>query len=100
MKAVFCAFALALVTATAASAPAKTASKTISATVTVVSGNSVSAYMTGGTVETIVRHNGSSETPPSGVLPLLSIGFDLPSSGFLVKRVTWDKHNSHLTIDF
>jgi len=47
-----------------------------------------------------VQHNGSGGAQTSSALPLVRIGFDLPSSWYLVKRVTWDKHKKHLTIDF
>lgn len=100
MKARYCAFALALLAVTASPAPAKTASQKISATVTIVSGNSVSAYASGGTIDATVRREGSSQAPPAGAVPLLRISFDLPSSWFLVKRVTWDKPHKHLIIDF
>jgi hypothetical protein len=100
MKAIACvAFALFLLGAVAAAA-AKTTSKTIAVSAQIVPGNTVSAYLSGGEVHTIVARNGAPNVLAGAGAPIIRIGFDTPSSWYLVKRVAWDKHRNSLTIDF
>lgn len=100
MKALLCVFALALTAATAGPALAKSVSKSIAASVTIVTGNTVSAYVNGSALTTIVKRGDSHAAQPGGVLPQVRVSFDFPSTWYIVKHITWDKYKKHLTIDF
>ena len=92
MKASFCTIALALLAAVTAPAVAKSVTGKIAATVTMISGSKVSAYVSADGAHTIVS-GGAAQ-------PALTVGFELPPTWHLLKRVTWDKTTKQLTIDF
>lgn len=77
---------------------AKTATATIAVGAKIVAGNSVSAFLTGNDVGTIVSAGGVAR-PLGGTRPLiLTVSFD--SEPYFVKLVTWDKSHRVLTINF
>lgn len=98
MKTAIALLAFGLMLSTAAAALAKTATGTIPVTAQIVSGNSVTAFLTGGEIVTTVNHDGPRTTP--GAMPIVRVDFPTERTWFLVKRVTWDKIHRHLTIDF
>jgi|SRR5690242_4911888 hypothetical protein len=100
MKAFICGISLALVLTPSAHAAAKSVARTMPVSVNVNTGNRVDAYVSGWGFTTVVQT--ALDEPPlmSGAGPVVSIGFELRRSWFLVKRVTWDKPRKHLTIDF
>lgn len=93
------AFALFLLGAVA-SAAAKTTSKTIAVSAQIVPGVSVSAYLTGGTVHTVVGPIGTEHVPNGASAPIIRIGLDATSPRYLLRRVAWNKRHNSLTIDF
>ena len=100
MKAFICAVSLALVLTPSAHAAAKSVARTMPVSANIDTGNRVEAYMSGLGFTTVVQTELNEPPTPSGAGPVVSIGFELQRSWFLVKRVTWDKHQKHLTIDF
>jgi hypothetical protein len=100
MKRLFFGLLLALLLATTASAPAKTATGTIPVSVQLVNGSTVAAFLVAGDVTTTVHRASQPASMPNGALPIVRVDFELQHSWSLVKRVTWDKLHQHLTIDF
>ncbi len=102
MKLSIClALALPAVSITAGPAPAKTAAATIAESAHVVPGNSVSAYIVGGELITDVR-NDALQSPQAAYdePPFVRVSFEMQPSWRLVKRVSWNKSQRRLTIDF
>lgn len=86
---------------TALPAAAKTSTATISESATINPGNTVSVYAVHGTLLTTVTSDaGGARAGLAGIVPLLSIGFELPNNWHFVRRVRWDKSHRTLTIDF
>lgn len=99
MKKTMILIALALALSASAAALAKTATGMVPVTAQIVSGSSVTAYLSGGgQIVTVVDER--PVKPTFGEMPVIRVTFPTERSWFLVERVNWDKLHRHLTIDF
>ncbi len=81
---------------------ANTASKSMPVSAQIVPGNSVSAFIVNGTVQTVVRSDSGPNTAvvlPYGAPPL-QVSFELDKNDIITEQTTWDPSLNLLTIDF
>ncbi len=101
MKAASFALSIACAISLPSSALAGSSSKTFPVSVTIVPGNTCTAYLVGNDVVTTVRDVEEPAPPvPAGAIPLVQVGFDRIASQIFVKHVTLNKQHHRLTIDF